>query len=76
MLHYAPSEEDRMETERRILQFKDFKGFKKSHDIETKYKLLEVLGRGAFGEVRKAEHVKANVQCAVKIIRKAAIEEH
>ena len=59
-----------------MLSFKDFKGFKKSVDINTKYMLYETLGKGSFGEVRKALHVKAQVPCAMKIIKKREIEKH
>ena len=61
------------DSERKILSFKDFKGFKKIQDITSKYTLYEALGKGSFGEVRKAEHNRAKVMCAVKIIKKKAI---
>jgi len=64
------------ESIRRILSFKDFKGFKKVGDITDHYKFYNALGKGSFGEVMKAEHTKANVVCAVKIIKKKAIEKH
>jgi serine/threonine protein kinase len=62
-----------MDTERKILSFKDFKGFKRAKDIRNTYILYQPLGKGSFGEVRKASHIKANVDCAVKIIKKKAI---
>ena len=65
-----------MDTERRILSFKDFKGFKRAKDIRNTYILYQPLGKGSFGEVRKATHIKANVDCAVKIIKKKAIQQH
>ena len=34
------------------------------------------MGKGSFGEVRKARHIKANVWCAIKMIKKRAIHEH
>jgi serine/threonine protein kinase len=34
------------------------------------------LGKGSFGEVRKARHIKADVDCAIKIIKKKLIEKH
>lgn len=58
------------------MSFKDFKGFKKVHDISDYYRFGEPLGNGSFGEVLKAEHKKAEVMCAVKIIKKRKIEEH
>jgi serine/threonine protein kinase len=61
---------------RRILSFKDFKGFKKVQDIQQYYKFYEMLGKGTFGEVLRAEHRKANVECAVKRINKKQIQEH
>lgn len=58
------------------MSFKDFKGFKKAHDIKHTYQLMEPLGKGSFGEVRKARHIKADVDCAIKIIKKKAIQKH
>lgn len=58
------------------MSFKDFKGFKKEKDINTKYVLYETLGKGSFGEVRKALHVRAKIECAMKIIKKKEIEKH
>ena len=66
----------RTESVRRILSFKDFKGFKKIRNIADYYNFYNRLGQGSFGEVIKAEHRKANVICAVKIIKKSKIEEH
>ena len=34
------------------------------------------MGKGSFGEVRKAEHNRARVQCAIKIIKKREIQKH
>lgn len=61
---------------RRVLSFKDFKGFKKTSDILNNYNILEPLGKGSFGEVRKALHIKADVVCAMKIIKKKKIQQH
>jgi calcium-dependent protein kinase len=42
-----------------------------SHKITTEYKIwAEVLGRGAYGEVRKALHISTNEMRAIKIIYK------
>lgn len=37
---------------------------------------MKLLGRGSFGEVLLASHVKADVTCAVKVIKKAKIQKH
>ena len=59
-----------------ILNFKDFKGFKKVLNIKFRYKIGRVIGEGSFGQVRIALHRQANLKCAIKIIRKDKIEAH
>jgi serine/threonine protein kinase len=59
-----------------ILNFKDFKGFKKVVNIKMRYKIGRVIGEGSFGQVRIALHRQANLKCAIKIIRKDKIEQH
>jgi len=66
----------KQDSARRILSFKDFKGFKHINDIQQYYTFYDVLGKGTFGEVLRAEHRKARVQCAVKRIVKKQIMEH
>ncbi len=81
--YHQPTHEEHLEAERKILQFKDFKGFRRlasvvgtsdasvaqrDDDIAKRYVINDVLGKGSFGEVRKAMHIKANVECAIKII--------
>ena len=39
-----------------ILNFKDFKGFKKVLNIKLRYKIGRVIGEGSFGQVRIALH--------------------
>ena len=53
-----------------ILNYKDFKGFKKIKNIKERYKIGKVLGSGSFASVRIAQHRKANIKCAIKIIKK------
>ena len=57
-----------------ILNYKDFKGFKKIKNIKERYKIGKVLGSGSFASVRIAQHRKANVKCAIKIIKKDKVE--
>ena len=59
-----------------ILNFKDFRGFKKVDNIKDRYKIGRVLGEGSFGQVRIALHRQAEVKCAIKIIRKDKINDH
>jgi hypothetical protein len=42
---------------RKIITFKDFKGFKEVEDIMQLYKFGETLGKGSFGEVKKGENI-------------------
>lgn len=75
-MEQRPSKKLNKEQIRRILSFKDFKGFKKVKDIKEYYTFYGALGEGSFGKVEKAEHIKASVDCAVKIIQKKKVREH
>jgi len=61
---------------RKVISFKDFKGFKKVDDITLNYELGETLGSGSFGTVKRARHIRGNVDCAVKCIKKREIQKH
>lgn len=39
--------------------------------IEKNYEILEVLGRGGYGEVKKVRHKELDVVRALKIIKKS-----
>ena len=56
-----------------ILDYKDFKGFKEVKNIKERYKIGKVLGSGSFASVRIAQHRKANIKCAIKIIKKEKV---
>lgn len=55
---------------KKSLSFKDFKGFKTINDINERYVAGKVIGEGSFGKVRLAKHKKANIECAIKMIKK------
>ena len=57
-----------------VLNFKDFRGFKKIKNIKDRYKIGRVLGEGSFGQVRIALQRQANYKCAIKVIRKERFE--
>ena len=61
---------------RKVISFKDFKGFKRVEDISLNYELGETLGSGSFGTVKRAKHIRGNVDCAVKCIKKREIQKH
>ena len=79
-----PTQAQKKEAEKKILSFKDFKGFKKISElvdtsgvdeenlefglIELRYDILQELGAGSFGTVMKGLHKQANFECAIKII--------
>ena len=47
-----------------------FDHLKNKDDIRKDYTVNDILGSGAFGEVRKCTHKKTGAQRAVKIIKK------
>ena len=47
-----------------------FNHLKDGKRIEQEYKIHDILGSGAYGEVRKCVHKKLGVERAVKIIQK------
>ena len=75
-MEHRPSRRVNKDAIKRILTFKDFKGFKKIKDINDYYTFFGTLGQGSFGKVERAEHIKASVDCAVKIIEKKKVREH
>ena len=80
-LHPAPVAYDtstsvRSQDLKKIITFKDFKGFKEVDDIMLHYKFYDTLGKGSFGEVKKGENIKGEYKCAIKIVKKAAISKH
>jgi len=61
---------------RKFISFKDFKGFKHIDDLSHTYELSDTLGQGSFGVVKRARHLRANIDCAIKCIKKKEIEKH
>lgn len=75
-MEHRPSKRINENALKRILTFKDFKGFKKVSNIKDYYTFYGTLGQGSFGKVERAEHIKACVDCAVKVIEKRKVREH
>jgi hypothetical protein len=66
-----------MDAEKRykqVLTFKDFVGFRKIMFIKERYRIDQILGEGSFGTVRKAYHLHAKIDVAIKFIKKADIK--
>lgn len=55
------------------LTMHDYKKFKEVSNIETKYKIGDTLGSGAFGQVRRCIHIDTGNEFAVKIMEKKMI---
>lgn len=60
----------------KYFSFNDYRGFKKVKDINENYKLGDVLGKGTFGVVKRADHTKAKFVCAVKMIDKKKLKNN
>lgn len=59
----------------RILGFKAAKGFKTIENITNTYTVGKELGAGAFGAVRVGQHKSTKVVVAIKVIKKALLQE-
>jgi len=59
-----------------MINMSDFMGIKKSDSIDNFYQIKEVIGRGAFGEVVRAEHLFSNDIRAIKLIDKRKLSKH
>jgi len=57
----------------KVLTYKNVKGFSKIENITDIYKWRKELGRGSFGVVNEAFHLKAKTPVAIKVVNKAKI---
>ena len=81
-----PTEQNRRDTHisyhgdndkvKQYFNFKDFIGFKTIKDIRDHYKIGKELGKGTFGVVNEANHVKGNFRAAIKIIDKVKLKSN
>lgn len=42
----------------------------RSHPIKENYEILETIGKGGFGEVKKVRHKQLDIVRALKIVKK------
>ena len=63
-------------TSKNMINMSDFMGIKKSDSIDNFYRTRDILGRGAFGEVVRAEHLFSNEVRAIKMIDKRKLSKH
>ena len=61
---------------KKVLSFKLFKSLKSTDDIQEKFQLGAVLGKGSFGEVRRCLNKQTGLECALKIVQKSHIGQH
>ena len=59
--------------EAKLLDYQSFRGIQPIEDISSMYQWTKVLGVGASGEVHEALNLKANVRCAMKIMKKRKV---
>lgn len=57
------------------LTMSDYKRFKATSDVESKYKLGSFLGSGAFGQVRRCTHIDTGNEFAIKIMKKEMVKK-
>ena len=72
----SPGEQNQLFAQRRKTvapNMKNFKNLKQVKNIHDVYKFEELLGKGSFGQVRKATRYGSNNQVAVKIVEKMSL---
>ena len=57
----------------KTLDFRHFRGVQRITNFSNIYKWTRLLGAGSFGEVHEAINLKANILCAVKVMKKKKI---
>lgn len=56
-----------------MISYKNCKGFSKIDNIKTVYEWKKELGRGCFGVVFEAYHIKARTPVAIKVVNKSKV---
>ena len=69
------SQIEKKKPRRSTYNFSDFKDIKEITTIKDKYRIMELIAEGAYGQVRKAQNIKTNEIVAVKILKKEYIRE-
>ena len=57
----------------KTLDFRHFRGVQRITNFQNNYKWIRLLGAGSFGEVHEAVNLKANILCAVKVMKKKKV---
>ena len=60
-------------SDNKLLDFCRFRGVQNVDNIDKFYQWKRVLGAGSFGQVHEAKNLKANFNCAVKILQKRKV---
>ena len=60
--------------EDRFLSFKEQMKFKSVDDISENYRMVDLIGSGAFGKVFSGASTRSGMPCAIKCLSKAYIK--
>ena len=61
---------------KKVLQYKVFKSLKQIGDIDSRYEMGKMLGKGSFGEVMTCKNKLSGQEYAMKIVKKEKVFAH